>query len=69
MRLSVRPLVVMVIATCLAGCERDATQTAAPTPASAAGKPFKVAIVAVTRKLLIHLNCLMADLLRNPIAG
>jgi transposase len=33
-----------------------------------AGKPFKVAIVAVTRKLLIHLNCLMAQILKNPIA-
>lgn len=34
----------------------------------AAGKPFKVAIVAVTRKLLIHLNTCMAKFLEKPIA-
>ena len=34
-----------------------------------AGKPFKVAIVAITRKLLIHLNSLMADLLKNAVAS
>jgi transposase len=34
-----------------------------------AGKPFKVAIVAVTRKLLIHLNSLMAKILKIPVAG
>lgn len=34
-----------------------------------AGKPFKVAIVAVTRKLLIHLNTKMAHFLKNPVAG
>lgn len=33
-----------------------------------AGKPFKVAIVAVTRKLLIHLNTRMAELLKIPVA-
>lgn len=33
-----------------------------------AGKPFKVAIVAVTRKLLIHLNTIMAKILENPVA-
>jgi transposase len=33
-----------------------------------AGKPFKVAIVAITRKLLIHLNSLMADLIKIPLA-
>jgi hypothetical protein len=33
-----------------------------------AGKPFKVAIVAVTRKLLIHLNSIMAKILENPVA-
>jgi transposase len=33
-----------------------------------AGKPFKVAIVAITRKLLIHLNSVMADLLKIPLA-
>jgi len=34
-----------------------------------AGKPFKVAIVAITRKLLIHLNSIMADLLKIPVAS
>lgn len=34
-----------------------------------AGKPFKVAIVAVTRKLLIHLNSLMAKILKIPVAA
>jgi transposase len=34
-----------------------------------AGKPFKVAIVAITRKLLVHLNSIMADLMKIPIAG
>ncbi len=33
-----------------------------------AGKPFKVAIVAVTRKLLIHLNSIMAKIFENPVA-
>lgn len=33
-----------------------------------AGKPFKVAIVAVTRKLLLHLNPRMAVFLGNPLA-
>lgn len=33
-----------------------------------AGKPFKVAIVAITRKLLIHLNSIMADLIKIPLA-
>lgn len=32
-----------------------------------AGKPFKVAIVAVTRKLLIHLNTIMAKFLENQV--
>ena len=32
-----------------------------------AGKPFKVAIVAVTRKLLIHLNTKMANFLGIPL--
>jgi transposase len=32
-----------------------------------AGKPFKIAIVAVTRKLLLHLNTRMANFLQNPI--
>jgi transposase len=32
------------------------------------GKPGKVAIVAVARKLIVHLNTKMADLLKNPIA-
>jgi transposase len=32
-----------------------------------AGKPFKVAIVAVTRKLLLHLNTRMAIFLGNPL--
>ena len=34
-----------------------------------AGKPFKVAIVAITRKLLVHLNSIMADLIKIPLAG
>jgi transposase len=34
-----------------------------------AGKPFKVAIVAITRRLLIHLNSIMADLLKIPVAS
>lgn len=34
-----------------------------------AGKPFKVAIVAITRRLLIHLNSLMAEMLKNPVAS
>src|SRR5690606_26156825 len=34
-----------------------------------AGKPFKVAIVAITRKLLIHLNSIMADLIKIPLAS
>lgn len=34
-----------------------------------AGKPFKVAIVAITRKLLIHLNSIMTELLKIPIAS
>ena len=34
-----------------------------------AGKPFKVAIVAITRKLLIHLNSVIADLLKIPLAA
>jgi transposase len=33
-----------------------------------AGKPFKVAIVAVARKLIIHLNTRMAIFLKNPVA-
>lgn len=32
-----------------------------------AGKPFKVAIVAVARKLLIHLNSIMEEFYRNPL--
>lgn len=34
----------------------------------AAGKPFKVAIVAVTRKLLVYLNARMAKFLKIPVA-
>jgi len=34
-----------------------------------AGKPPKVALVAVARKLLVHLNSLIARLLQNPVAG
>lgn len=34
----------------------------------AAGKPFKVAIVAVARKLLIHLNSLMEKFYQTPLA-
>ena len=34
-----------------------------------AGKPFKVAITAITRKLLVHLNSLMADFLKNQVAA
>lgn len=34
-----------------------------------AGKPFKVAITAITRKLLVHLNSLMAGLLKNEVAA
>jgi len=34
-----------------------------------AGKPFKVAIVAITRKLLIHLNSIMTKILQIPLAG
>ena len=34
-----------------------------------AGKPFKVAITAVTRKLLVHLNSIMADVLKNQVAA
>ncbi len=33
-----------------------------------AGKPFKVAIVAVTRKLLVYLNAQMAKFLEKPVA-
>lgn len=33
-----------------------------------AGKPFKVAIVAVTRKLLVYLNAKMAEFLKIPVA-
>lgn len=33
-----------------------------------AGKPFKIAIVAVTRKLLVHLNALMTKYLENSVA-
>jgi transposase len=35
----------------------------------ASGKPFKVAIVAISRKLLLHLNSLMAHFLQNPLAN
>ena len=35
----------------------------------AKGKEFKVAIVAVARKLLIYLNGLMANLLKKPVAA
>jgi transposase len=34
-----------------------------------AGKPFKVALVAVARKLLIHLNSIMEKYYRNPLAA
>jgi len=34
-----------------------------------AGKPFKVAIVAITRKLLIHLNSIMTKNLQTSLAG
>ncbi|MCW1886229.1 transposase [Luteolibacter flavescens] len=34
-----------------------------------AGKPFKVAITAITRKLLVHLNSIMADFLKNEVAA
>jgi transposase len=34
-----------------------------------AGKPFKVAITAITRKLLVHLNSIMADFLKNQVAA
>jgi len=33
-----------------------------------AGKPFKVAVTAITRKLLVHLNSIMAEFLKNQIA-
>ena len=33
-----------------------------------AGKPFKVAIIAVARKLLIHLNSIMEKFHQNPVA-
>jgi len=33
-----------------------------------AGKPFKVAVTAITRKLLVYLNSIMADFLKNQIA-
>jgi len=34
-----------------------------------AGKPFKVAITAITRKLLVHLNSIMAEFLKNQVAA
>jgi len=34
-----------------------------------AGKPFKVAITAITRKLLVHLNSIMADFLKKQVAA
>ena len=34
-----------------------------------AGKPFKVAIIAVARKLLIHLNSIMEKFYQNPVAA
>jgi transposase len=34
-----------------------------------AGKPFKVAITAITRKLLVHLNSLMAEFIKNQVAA
>ena len=33
-----------------------------------AGKPGKVAVVAVARKLLVHLNTKMTGFLNNPVA-
>lgn len=44
MRASVRPLIICIIASFLAGCQREATQAAAPTP-TGAGVPFKVALL------------------------
>jgi len=35
----------------------------------AEGKPGKVAVVAVARKLIMHLNTKMAGLLKNPVAA
>lgn len=45
MRASVQPLLLCVIASFLVGCQHDTTQTGAPTPASGASAPFKVALL------------------------
>ncbi len=45
MRASVRPLLLYVIASFLAGCQHDTGQTGAATPASGASAPFKVALL------------------------